>query len=57
MGRIFISAAHGGKETLGIDSGAIADGTNEARERSASLQYGVKISAMLKRLSESAGLL
>ncbi len=32
MGRIFISAAHGGKEAAGIDPGAIAGGTTEARE-------------------------
>ncbi|MBD2628820.1 hormogonium tapered terminus morphoprotein TftA [Trichormus variabilis] len=32
MGRIFISAAHGGKEAGGIDSGAIAAGTTEAKE-------------------------
>jgi N-acetylmuramoyl-L-alanine amidase/Mannosyl-glycoprotein endo-beta-N-acetylglucosaminidase len=32
MGRIFISAAHGGKEASGIDSGAIAGGTTEAKE-------------------------
>ncbi|MEH1934862.1 MAG: N-acetylmuramoyl-L-alanine amidase [Nostoc sp.] len=32
MGRIFISAAHGGKETGGIDPGAIAGGTSEAKE-------------------------
>ncbi|WP_071191828.1 N-acetylmuramoyl-L-alanine amidase [Trichormus sp. NMC-1] len=32
MGRIFISAAHGGKEAGGIDSGAIAGGTTEAKE-------------------------
>ncbi|MBD2664074.1 cell wall hydrolase/autolysin [Richelia sinica FACHB-800] len=32
MGRIFISAAHGGKEAGGIDPGAIAGGTTEARE-------------------------
>ncbi|QSJ18906.1 N-acetylmuramoyl-L-alanine amidase [Nostoc sp. UHCC 0702] len=32
MGRIFISAAHGGKEAGRIDSGAIAGGTTEARE-------------------------
>lgn len=32
MGRIFISAAHGGKEARGIDAGAIAGGTTEAKE-------------------------
>jgi hypothetical protein len=32
MGRIFISAAHGGREAGGIDSGAIAGGTTEAKE-------------------------
>lgn len=32
MGRIFISAAHGGREAGGIDPGAIAGGTTEARE-------------------------
>ncbi|BAY24589.1 cell wall hydrolase/autolysin [Calothrix sp. NIES-2100] len=32
MGRIFISAAHGGKETGGIDPGTIAGGTTEAKE-------------------------
>jgi hypothetical protein len=32
MGRIFISAAHGGKETGGIDPGSVAGGTTEARE-------------------------
>ena len=32
MGRIFISAAHAGKEPGGIDPGAIAGGTTEARE-------------------------
>jgi N-acetylmuramoyl-L-alanine amidase/Mannosyl-glycoprotein endo-beta-N-acetylglucosaminidase len=32
MGRIFISAAHGGKEAAGIDPGSIAGGTTEARE-------------------------
>ncbi|MEH2253656.1 hormogonium tapered terminus morphoprotein TftA [Nostoc sp.] len=32
MGRIFISAAHGGKEAGGIDAGAIAGGTTEAKE-------------------------
>ncbi|MEC4813093.1 MAG: N-acetylmuramoyl-L-alanine amidase [Scytonema sp. PMC 1069.18] len=32
MGRIFISAAHGGQEAGGIDPGAIAGGTTEARE-------------------------
>lgn len=32
MGRIFISAAHGGRETSGIDPGSIAGGTTEARE-------------------------
>lgn len=32
MGRIFISAAHGGKEAGGIDPGVIAGGTNEAKE-------------------------
>lgn len=32
MGRIFISAAHGGKEFGGIDPGAIAGGTTEAKE-------------------------
>jgi hypothetical protein len=32
MGRIFISAAHGGRELGGIDPGAIAGGTTEARE-------------------------
>ncbi|MBW4671961.1 MAG: N-acetylmuramoyl-L-alanine amidase [Cyanomargarita calcarea GSE-NOS-MK-12-04C] len=32
MGRIFISAAHGGKEGGRIDPGAIAGGTTEARE-------------------------
>jgi hypothetical protein len=32
MGRIFISAAHGGREARGIDPGAIAGGTTEARE-------------------------
>lgn len=32
MGRIFISAAHGGKEAGGIDPGAIAGSTTEARE-------------------------
>ncbi|HCF27936.1 MAG TPA: cell wall hydrolase, partial [Cyanobacteria bacterium UBA11049] len=32
MGRIFISAAHGGKEAAGIDPGSVAGGTTEARE-------------------------
>ncbi|MEA5620310.1 N-acetylmuramoyl-L-alanine amidase [Cronbergia sp. UHCC 0137] len=32
MGRIFISAAHGGKEAGASDPGAIAGGTTEARE-------------------------
>lgn len=32
MGRIFISAAHGGREAGGIDLGAIAGGTTEAKE-------------------------
>jgi N-acetylmuramoyl-L-alanine amidase/Mannosyl-glycoprotein endo-beta-N-acetylglucosaminidase len=32
MGRIFISAAHGGRENGRIDPGAIAGGTTEARE-------------------------
>jgi hypothetical protein len=32
MGRIFISAAHGGREAGGIDSGAIAGSTTEAKE-------------------------
>jgi len=32
MGRIFISAAHGGTATKGIDPGAIAGGTTEAKE-------------------------
>ncbi|HYW22289.1 MAG TPA: N-acetylmuramoyl-L-alanine amidase [Nodularia sp. (in: cyanobacteria)] len=32
MGRIFISAAHGGREAGGIDPGSIAGGTSEARE-------------------------
>ncbi|WP_414551650.1 N-acetylmuramoyl-L-alanine amidase [Anabaena sp. CCY 0017] len=32
MGRIFISAAHGGREARGIDPGSIAGGTSEARE-------------------------
>ncbi len=32
MGRIFISAAHGGKEATGIDPGSIAGGTTEAKE-------------------------
>ncbi|NJM71806.1 MAG: cell wall hydrolase [Scytonema sp. RU_4_4] len=32
MGRIFISAAHGGKEARGIDPGSIAGGTTEAKE-------------------------
>jgi N-acetylmuramoyl-L-alanine amidase len=32
MGRIFLSAAHGGKETAGIDPGSVAGGTTEARE-------------------------
>jgi hypothetical protein len=32
MGRIFISAAHGGQEAGGIDPGSIAGGTTEARE-------------------------
>ncbi|MFB2772000.1 N-acetylmuramoyl-L-alanine amidase [Pelatocladus sp. BLCC-F211] len=32
MGRVFLSAAHGGKETAGIDPGSIAGGTTEARE-------------------------
>lgn len=32
MGRIFISAAHGGREIGGIDPGAIAGGTTEAKE-------------------------
>ncbi|MBD2451023.1 N-acetylmuramoyl-L-alanine amidase [Nostoc sp. FACHB-152] len=32
MGRIFISAAHGGKEAGGLDPGSIAGGTTEARE-------------------------
>ncbi len=32
MGRIFISAAHGGREGGRIDSGSIAGGTTEARE-------------------------
>lgn len=32
MGRIFISAAHGGRETGGIDPGSVAGGTTEAKE-------------------------
>ncbi|MCX7595639.1 MAG: N-acetylmuramoyl-L-alanine amidase [Fischerella sp.] len=32
MGRIFLSAAHGGKEIGGIDPGSIAGGTTEAKE-------------------------
>lgn len=32
MGRIFISAGHGGRESRGIDPGAVAGGTTEARE-------------------------
>ncbi|TBR60519.1 cell wall hydrolase [Mastigocladus laminosus UU774] len=32
MGRVFLSAAHGGKETAGIDPGSMAGGTTEARE-------------------------
>lgn len=32
MGRIFLSAGHGGNEPSGIDQGAIAAGTTEARE-------------------------
>jgi N-acetylmuramoyl-L-alanine amidase/Mannosyl-glycoprotein endo-beta-N-acetylglucosaminidase len=32
MGRIFISAAHGGKEASGVDPGSIAGGTTEAIE-------------------------
>jgi hypothetical protein len=32
MGRIFISAAHGGREIGGLDPGSIAGGTSEARE-------------------------
>ncbi|MEM7554445.1 MAG: N-acetylmuramoyl-L-alanine amidase [Cyanobacteria bacterium P01_A01_bin.84] len=32
MGRIFISAAHGGKEARGIDPGSVAGGTTEAKE-------------------------
>ncbi|HLO86858.1 MAG TPA: N-acetylmuramoyl-L-alanine amidase [Nostocaceae cyanobacterium] len=32
MGRIFISAAHGGREAGGTDPGAIAGGTTEAKE-------------------------
>ncbi|NMG06085.1 N-acetylmuramoyl-L-alanine amidase [Brasilonema sp. UFV-L1] len=32
MGRIFISAAHGGKEIRGTDPGSIAGGTTEAKE-------------------------
>ncbi|MBD2384131.1 hormogonium tapered terminus morphoprotein TftA [Cylindrospermum sp. FACHB-282] len=32
MGRIFISAAHGGKEAGGTDPGSIAGGTTEAKE-------------------------
>jgi len=32
MGRIFISAGHGGKESSGIDPGTIAGGTTEAKE-------------------------
>lgn len=32
MGRIFISAAHGGREARGTDPGAIAGGTTEAKE-------------------------
>ncbi|KOP26174.1 cell wall hydrolase [Hapalosiphon sp. MRB220] len=32
MGRVFLSAAHGGKETAGIDPGSVAGGTTEARE-------------------------
>ncbi|WP_017317480.1 hormogonium tapered terminus morphoprotein TftA [Mastigocladopsis repens] len=32
MGRIFISAAHGGKEAGGIDPGSIAGSTSEAKE-------------------------
>ncbi|MEM6399292.1 MAG: N-acetylmuramoyl-L-alanine amidase [Cyanobacteria bacterium P01_D01_bin.116] len=32
MGRIFISAGHGGKEAGGIDPGSIAGGTTEAKE-------------------------
>ncbi len=32
MGRIFISAGHGGRESWGIDPGTIAGGTTEARE-------------------------
>lgn len=32
MGRIFISAAHGGKEAGGIDPGSVAGGTTETKE-------------------------
>jgi hypothetical protein len=32
MGRIFISAGHGGREAGGLDPGAVAGGTTEARE-------------------------
>ncbi len=32
MGRIFISAGHGGTESFGVDPGVIAGGTTEARE-------------------------
>ncbi len=32
MGRVFISAGHGGKEAGGIDPGSIAGGTTEAKE-------------------------
>ncbi len=32
MGRIFISAGHGGKEVGGIDPGSVAGGTTEAKE-------------------------
>ena len=32
MGRIFISAAHGGREAGGIDPGSVAGGTTEAKE-------------------------
>lgn len=32
MGRIFISAAHGGKEAGKLDPGSIAGGTTEAKE-------------------------
>ena len=39
MGRIFISAAHGGREGGRIDPGSIAGGTTEAREMILLLGY------------------